>query len=306
MDKRFFFLLLFIPWFWVSCKIGKSDAIVVDFDTPSPDSALISFHQDKAIHVAIASMTSPRESFLYYNDLLQHISEIVGIPIHYIQKESYQEVNRLLELGAVDFAFISSGASIDAFDRGIIDLLVVPVIDNKTQYRAYIITNRVHEEESLKELKGKSFAFTDPLSLTGYYFPENRFREIGVDPDLFFQKTLFTFGHDLSIEMVNRGVIDAASVNGLIYDYMENFYPEKIKNTKIIEYSEWFGIPPVVTPKNLDPKKFKMYQNIFLNLDQNLIGKQILSNLNVQRYGLGDERLYDNNRALKAKIDENL
>lgn len=306
MFRYLYFIPILLLAFLVSCDPSKGDVIVVDFNTPAPDSALISFHQDKAIHVAIGSMISPRESFLYYNDLLQHISESVGVPIHYIQKESYQEVNRLLELGAVDFAFISSGACIEAFREGIIDLMVAPVIDGRTKYRAYIITNRSNPDESILELKGKSFVFTDPLSLTGYHYPMMRFQKLGIQPERFFQKTLYTYGHDLSIQMVNRGIIDAASVNGLIYDHMEEFDPDEVKQTKIIEYSDWYGIPPVVTPKNLDPKKFKMYQNLFLNLDKDVLGKQILSRLNVDRYTVVQDSMYNSIRQLmQTRVYEN-
>ena len=64
----------------------------------------------------------------YYNNLLQYISEQIGMPVHYIQKESYKEVNELLAQGAVDFAFICSGAYIEAKKQGTINLLVAPLL----------------------------------------------------------------------------------------------------------------------------------------------------------------------------------
>jgi len=62
----------------------------------------------------------------------------------------------------------------------------------------------------------------------------------------------------------------------------------------------------VVTPKNLDPKKFKMYQNLFLNLDKDVLGKQILSRLNVDRYTVVQDSMYDSIKQLmQTRVYEN-
>ena len=57
----------------------------------APTSTEISFSQDEAISVGIASIISPKESFDYYNELLAYILQKIGMSVHYIQKESYQK-----------------------------------------------------------------------------------------------------------------------------------------------------------------------------------------------------------------------
>lgn len=287
----------------ISCKSDKNNTVTVDFNSPSADSSSISFHQDEAIHVAIAAMSSPRESFRYYNELFEHISGLIGIPIHYIQKESYKEVNKLLEDQAVDFAFICSGAYINAKDKGIIDLLVAPVVNGKTDYQSYIICNNsIRLANSIIDLKGKDFAFSDPLSHTGYYYPSYLLKQKGLDQSSFFNKAIFTYGHDLSIQMVNKGVVDAAAVNGLIYDYLAEFSPQKIINTRVIDYSEDFGMPPIVIPKNLDENRKLLYRNIFKNLHLDPHGKEILSRLNIDRYEVVNDDIYNGIRLIKEAL----
>ena len=100
-------LILFI--LLTSC-FSNDKKVIVDFNGPSPAPSEISFHEDEAIHIGIASIISPKESFDYYNDLLSYISQKIGMPVHYIQKESYQEINDLLSQNIVDFAFIGTGA----------------------------------------------------------------------------------------------------------------------------------------------------------------------------------------------------
>lgn len=289
------------------CFNKKDKKVIVDFNSPTQDSVVLSFHQDEAIHVAIASMSSPKESYRYYNDLLQHIAAVLKIPVHPIQKESYAEVNKILADRAVDLAFICSGAYIDAKQRDEVEILVAPVINNKSVYNAYIIVHEDSPIQSFRDLKGGSFAYTDPLSHTGYNYPRSRMKDMNLNPNSFFGKSVFSYGHDLSIQMVNRNIIDGASVHGLIYNYMAKFNPEKVANTRIIEISEPFGIPPIVVPKNLDPKRKKLYQSIFLNLHKDRIGKQILNQLNIDHYIIVEDEIYDGVRKIKNKIqDENL
>ncbi|MEZ4907238.1 MAG: PhnD/SsuA/transferrin family substrate-binding protein [Saprospiraceae bacterium] len=127
---KYSLLFTFITILFFSSCLSDKEKTIVDFNGPSPSTSVISFHQDEAIHVGIASIISPKETFSYYNDLLQYISSQLNMPIHYLQKESYAEVNELLENGAVDFAFIGSGAYIEAHKKGIVKLLVAPVIED--------------------------------------------------------------------------------------------------------------------------------------------------------------------------------
>jgi hypothetical protein len=38
--------------------------------------------------------------------------------------------------------------------------------------------------------------------------------------------------HDISIQMVSRNLVDAASIDGLIFDYLEIFQPDKVRNIR--------------------------------------------------------------------------
>jgi phosphonate transport system substrate-binding protein len=300
--KKSYWCFIGLVWLiFLSCNQNNKEKVVIDFNSPTQDSISISFHEDEAVHVAIATISSPRESYNYYNELLQYIAAKIQIPIHSVQKQSSEEVNQLLHEGAVDFAFISSGAYIEFNTDKDLDILAAPVIENKQQYRAYLITNEHNDVQSFEELEGLTFAYSDPLSHTGYNYPIYQIKNLGKDPEAFFSKSIFSFGHDFSIEMVNKEVVDAAYVDGLIYDYLSKYSKDKINNTRIIEVSEAFGIPPVVCPKKLDKKRFDLYQEIFLNLHNEARGREILNRLNIDRYEKGKDEMYDGIREIKNK-----
>ncbi|MCF6242588.1 MAG: PhnD/SsuA/transferrin family substrate-binding protein [Bacteroidales bacterium] len=288
----------------LSCNKPDKKETIVDFADTVSSIGNSNLERNKVVYIAIASMTSPKETYIYYDDLIKYISKKVGHPIYIKQKKTYEEVNLLLENSEVDFAFICSGAFVDEYKKDKIKLLVAPEIDHKISYHAYIITQKGSKIEKFIDFENKSFAFTDPLSNTGRMYPLKKLAELNRDENDFFHKTVFTYGHDISIQMVNRGIIDGASVHGLIFHYLSLFYPEKVKNIKVIERSEAFGIPPVVTPKSLKKECFDKYQKIFLNIHKDSTGKKILEKLHINKFITVQDTLYKSVFQLKEYINK--
>ncbi len=296
-------ILILILIFGLSCTNPNKEKAVVDFaDTNIIERDTIN-NGTKAVYIAIASMTSPKETYIYYSDLIKYISEKVGHPIYIKQKKTYEEVNMLLENSDVDFAFICSGAFVDEYEKGKIKLLVAPEINDKISYHAYIITQKESEVDKFEDFENKSFAFTDPLSNTGRSYPLKKLAMLKKSEEEFFLKTMYTYGHDISIQMVNREIVDGASVHGLIFHYLSKYHPERVKNIKIIEQSEKFGMPPVVTTVSLKKSCFDKYQKIFLSLHQDSIGKGILDKLNIDKFVVVHDSIYNSVFELKDLIE---
>lgn len=286
-----------------SCN-NNDNSTVVDFKG-KPAEETSNDNLSRKVNIAIASMTSPKETLIYYNELIKYIESKTGYEINIIQKKKYSEINELIEDSKVDFAFICSGALVDIYNHGKINILAAPQIDGKKTYNAYIIINKGSSIESFEDLKGKKFAFTDPISNTGTLYPKQELLRLGVDAKSFFSETTYTYAHDISIEMVNNGMIDAASVNSLIYDYLVLNSSDKISNTKILYVSPDYGMPPVVSPKKLDKKRFKMYQKIFLELENDTTAMEILKKLNIEKYVNANIKEYKSIYSLKEEIERN-
>jgi phosphonate transport system substrate-binding protein len=252
----------------------------------------------KLLRVAIASVISPGETFDYYEELIKLVSEKIKIPIEFKQRKTYTEVNQLLEFKQVDLAFICSGAYVDLADKSRIEILVVPVSNGKPFYQSYIITNSNTSINKFEDLKDKSFAFTDPLSNTGRLYAVKRVKESGSDVNTFFSKWMYTYAHDNSIQLVQRNTVDAASVDGLVFEYLKKFTPEKVENIRIIEKSEYFGIPPIVVPSLLDKEIKDKLRTLFLELDKDPVGKKILDKLLIDKFITGKDSDYDSIREM--------
>lgn len=278
--------------------------VVVDFSVNDSLNKNENIYKDssKNLTVAVSAIISPRETFIYYEELLDYISKKVKHPIEIKQRKTYGEVNQMLLNNETDLAFICSGAYIRIKENSQVEILAVPVCNGKPYYQAYIITNNKTGIEKFEELNGKSFAFTDPLSNTGKLYPLKRLHDLNVTSGSFFSSTMYTHAHDISIQLVSKMVVDAASVDGLIYEYLASFYPERIKNIKIIEKSAYFGIPPVVVPTSVSSELKKKLKTIFLSIHNDSIGRNILDKLLIERFVEGNDRDYNSIRDMHEVI----
>ncbi len=245
---------------------------------------------EKILYVAVSSMISPKETFHYYVDLINYISKKIGIKILLKQRKTYKEVNEMLVANQVDFAFICSGAYVD--ERSKFDLLAVPVTNGKPFYQSYIIVNESSGIKQFNELKGKSFAFTDPLSNSGKLYAVKRLNDLGFKPETFFSRIINTYAHDYSIYLVSKGTVDGASIDGLIYEYLLKNYPERVENILVIEKSQDFGIPPIVCSKELPGELKNKIKTAFFELNNDSTGIKIIEKLLIEKFTEGNEKDY--------------
>lgn len=302
-DKAFFvhlhrfFLISMVVFFLIGCNYKKGEPVKVHFiNNEKEDQIKEDLSNDDKLRIAFSVVLSPRESFEYYKELFEYIADKLNRVLVIKQGNTYQEVNEMLERNEVDIAFICSGAYVAG--ENAFDLLVVPLRHQRNYYHGLIIANKGAGVTRFEDFKGKTFAFTDPMSNTGKLFAIHKLCELGVSEREFFRTTVYTKSHDVSIQMVARNMIDGASVSGLVYEYIEAYQPEMTKNITIVERSIDFGIPPIVSslliPQNLRDE----LQKLFLNMHKDELGKQVLGKLMVERFTLVNDSIYDGVRAL--------
>lgn len=271
--------------FILACNNEQSGLKIIDFNKNDTAINFNSKTNGVGISVAISAMISPNETFNQYQDLINYISRKINIPITFKQRKTYAEVNELLKKGDVDFAFICTGAYKEAKKNFPLELLVAPVINNEPFYQAYVIVQKESEINSIDDLEGKTFAFTDPLSNSGYnYIVNYLLKRKLTDYKYYFSKTIFTNAHDNSIQAVSKKIVDGATVDGLIFDYYAKHNPERIEHLKIINKSQKFGIPPFVINPKINPVIKNKLRRIFLNIDKTVEGKKILSRLMIDKF----------------------
>ncbi len=287
-------LLILIIWIAAGCQ-PVSTYPYVSLAEPPPYFTPTAAPQTSQpiLRVAIAAVISPRGTVEGYTPLLDYLAQHTGRSVRLIQRKTYAEVNDLVRDGGVDLAFICTGAYVQGRREFAMDLLAVPQVDGQTVYYSYIIVPADSPARRLIDLRDKVFAFTDPMSNTGRLMPIYLLWQIGETPQKFFRRTIYTFSHDNSIQAVAKGLVDGAAVDSLVYHYALSREPSLAERTRVIAQSDPCGMPPVITPAQLDAELKAELRDILLTMHLDPTGKNVLNRLLIDRFVPVDERAYD-------------
>ena len=259
-------------------------------------------HDDKLLRVAIAGVLSPTETLGHYEELLTYMEKKLGRQVILILKPNYAEVNDLVRGQRADIAFVCSLPYVKGNADFGMELLVVPQMYGETVYYSYLIVPAESTATSLEDLRGASFAFSDPLSNSGHLVPSYNLFLLGETPDSFFSRYIYTYSHDNSIMAVGDRLLEAAAVDSLVYDQLVAHKPELASKTKIIARWGPYGIPPVVVNPALAPELKQQLRDFFLDLDKSSEGQKILSNLAIDKFVVVSDEAYDSIREMVAKL----
>jgi len=297
--SSFCFILLVI-FFSFGCQ-RKEKVVEIDLrDTVELKNPSLS--ETAQLNICVGSMITPREGFAYYKALLDYIADRLKMSVNFIEKESYAEVNSLLEKGNIDMAFVCGGPYIEGHDKFGLELLVAPQVEGKTVYYSYIIVHRDSAINRFEDLRGKTFCFVDPLSNTGKIYPTYLIKQLGETLQTFFKEYFYSYAHDISIRAVAESLVDAAAVDSLIFNYMDKKNSPFTKNVRIIKVSPAFGIPAVVVRPNLDKDLKEKLKKILLYMHQDKYGKEILEKMSIDKFVEVDDSNYDSIREMKRYI----
>lgn len=252
------------------------------------------------LRVAIAPVVSPRASLPQYHALVDYLGRSVGRRGVAVLRNTYAEVEALLQTRQVDIAFVCTYS----FTRGERDyglqLVAVPVIGGRADYHSLLIVPAASEAQTLLDLQGDRFASADNLSNTGWLYPAHRLREAGHEPDRFFSQVLFTGGHDRAVHAVAGGLVDGAAVDSVVFDQVVAAEPAIRDQVRVLHRSPAFGMPPVVAPPDIDPLLRESLGRALLTVHRHEDGRAALAPLEIDRFAVADSAGYDFVRTMMA------
>lgn len=254
------------------------------------------------LRVAIAAIISPKGTLESYSALIDYLGEKTGRPVELVQRRTYMEINNMVKSGEVDVAFVCTSAYITGEYDFDMQLLAAPQVEGKTTYHSYLIVPNESDAQDMADLKGKVFAFTDPISLTGRVYPTYLVKELGSTPEDFFSRTFFTYSHDEAIYAVANHLADGAAVDSLVYEFAVSRNPALADKIKVIHVSRAFGIPPVVVSSNVRPQVAAELQAILLEMSEDTQGQAALRAIGVDKFVLVNNSIYDSVRSLLESV----
>lgn len=274
----------------------------IDLSNREPLKIQLDNQPQKALRFAVGSMITPRAGFVYYHNLFKYIGEQLGRPVRLVDRENYFEINRLMMLGNIDLAIVCGRPYVEGHEEFGMELLVAPRVLGDTLYYSYFIVLKKSPVEDFAGLRGKSFAFTDPMSNSGKLVPTYMLARINESPDTFFKSYIYTYAHDKSIKAVAQGIVDGAALSSLVWEYARQNEPGLVSKLKVIEISPPYGISPVVVPQGLEPELKENIKHILLNIHKDEKGREIIKRMMIDQFVVVDDSLYDSIREIKSFV----
>jgi len=237
--------------------------------------------------------------------ITDYLSQRSGMPCELITGLGYGTINKMLEDGAVDAAFICGLPYVIEHDKPnpSVTLLVAPVMkdaryQDKPQYYSDLVVKKESTFQSLEDLRGKTYVYNQLLSNSGYNMPRFKLIEIG-ETDGFFGKVLRSGSHEESIRMVAEGEADASYVDSLVLDFDRSKGFGHASQVRVIESLGPAGICPAVTSVKMSESRRQKLRDVLLGMAQDPEGRKILDEALVARFEAVDDRNYDDIRHMK-------
>lgn len=120
-------------------------------------------------------------------------------------------------------------------------------------YFSELVVHSDSPARSFLDLRGRSWAYNDPCSLSGYYSLLQKLSEMGEDRG-FFRRIHCSESHLNSMEMVASGEVDAAAIDSNVLGIKLRSVPELRRRLRVIETWGPFPIQPVVVRSGLHPR----------------------------------------------------
>jgi len=147
------------------------------------------------------------------NECMQvQLSERLGVPVEMFPAPDYAGVIQGLVAGQLDYAGLgaSAYAAIYLQDPTAVEPIFVSAeADGSLGYIAPMYVRADSDIHSLEDMRGRSLAYADPNSTSGYLVPRFELSRAGIDDTTYFSRTGFGGGHEQATIAVLEGQYDA-------------------------------------------------------------------------------------------------
>ena len=172
--------------------------------------------QDKYPTLNFSRISSENEAdrIARHKKFLAYLEKAFGVKLKMHVATEYAGTIEALRSKKVEFAVLGPASYAAAWD--ITGAKVEPILAGTDKfgnvgYYSAIVVKKDSPYQTIQDLKGKSLAFADPNSTSGFVAPSYFLRKQGFPAETFFGKTGFSGSHENSILAVLNGTYDAAA-----------------------------------------------------------------------------------------------
>jgi phosphonate transport system substrate-binding protein len=215
---------------------------------------------NRPLHLVLTPSQKPTDLLAAGEDFGKALGHLVGVPFRVTVASDYAAVIEALRNRTADFAWVHPVGYVLANREAKATIVARNLWHGKATFTSRIFVRKEAGFKSVEDLRGKTIAFVDPASSSGYVYPMLLLMQRGLvkgkDPKTFFREVVFSGSHDASMRALLNGHVDAiASFDMAPEQYLKD---DPVARAKIGWVAETPQIPEagIAAREGLEPALF--------------------------------------------------
>ena len=197
-----------------------------------------------ALHLVLTPSQKPTDLLAAGEEFGRVLAARAGLAVRVTVASDYAAVIEALRNRTADLAFVHPGGYVLASREAGARIVVKNLWHGKSTFTSRIYVRADAGLARLDDLKGRTIAFVDPASSSGYIYPMMLLIERGLvrnrDPKTFFREVVFAGSHDAGMRALLNGHVDALASFDLA---REQYLPTPAERARITFVAETPPIP---------------------------------------------------------------
>lgn len=251
--------------------------------------------QDR-LHLVLTPSQKPTDLLAAGEDFGKALGQLVGVPIRVTVASDYAAVIEALRNRTADLAWVHPAGYVLANREAKATIVARNLWHGKATFTSRIFVRKESGIKTVEDLRGKTMAFVDPASSSGYIYPMLLLIQRGLvkgrDPKTFFREVVFSGSHDASMQALLHGHVDAIAT----FDQArEQYLKDPAQREKLAVVAESPPIPEagIAARDGLDPAVVNRVRTALLQMKGPAYAALLKRVYDIDGFETADDKDYD-------------
>jgi phosphonate transport system substrate-binding protein len=252
------------------------------------------------LHLVLTPSQKPTNLLAAGQEFAAVLAALIGVRVRVTVASDYAGVIEALRNRTADLAFVHPAGYVLASREAKARIVARNLWHGKSSFTSRFFVRKDSSIKTLEDLRGKTVAFVDPASSSGYVYPMVLLIERGLvkkgDPKTFFREVLFAGSHDAGMRALLNGHVDALAS----FDQArEQYLTDPADRERITWIAETPAIPEagIAARDGLDPALVARIRAALLQIRAPQYADLLKRLYEIDGFAPADDRDYDPVRA---------
>ena len=255
---------------------------------------------DQSVHLVLTPSQKPTDLLAAGEEFAQALGKLAGMRVRVTVASDYAAVIEALRNKTADLAFLHPAGYVIANREAKATILVANLWHGKRSFTSKFFVRKESGFKQIDDLRGKTIAFVDPASTSGYVYPMVFLIQRGLvknrDPKTFFREVMYAGAHDAAMRALLNRHVDAITSFDLA---AEQYIKDPAERERVTWIAETPPIPEagIAARDGLERETSTKLQDALLKMHGPQYAQVLLRLYNIDGFALADDRDYDPVRA---------